>query len=303
MDQLNAMRTFVKIADTGSLTAAARALGVSVAAVTRGLAALEKRLGVRLVIRTTRKTGLTEPGVHYCEHCRRVLAEIDTAEAALAAQRTLPTGTLNLSVPVLFGRLHVAPLIPEFLSRHNGVTVNLVLVDRLVNLVDEGFDLAIRIGQLADSSLLATRLGFTRRVLCASPDYLRRHGRPRVPADLRRHHGIRFTVLNPGHEWTFRAGGRTETVRVPCRLSCNNADAVIAAAVRGQGIATVLSYQIERELAAGELEIVLREFEPPPIPIHAVHPHGRLLSAKTRAFIEFLVERLKTPAGKAPARQ
>ena len=303
MDQLNAMRTFVKIADTGSLTAAARALGVSVAAVTRGLAALEKRLAVRLVNRTTRKTGLTEPGVHYYEHCRRVLAEIDTAEAALSAQRTLPTGTLNLSAPVLFGRLHVAPLLPDFLSRHDGVAVNLVLVDRLVNLVDEGFDLAIRIGQLADSSLLATRLGFTRRVLCASPDYLRRHGRPRLPADLRRHHGIRFTVLNPGHEWAFRAGGRTETVRVPCRLSCNNADAVIAAAVRGQGITTVLSYQIERQLAAGELEIVLREFEPPPIPIHAVHPHGRLLSAKTRAFIEFLVERLKTPAGKAPARQ
>lgn len=292
MDQLDAMRTLVKIADTGSLTAAARALGVSVAAVTRGLAAIEKRLGVRLVNRTTRRTGLTEPGVQYYEHCRRVLAEIESAEAALSAQRTLPTGTLNVSAPVLFGRMHLAPLLPDFLSRHDGVTVNLVLADRLVNLVDEGFDLAIRIGQLADSLLVATRLGSTRRVVCASPDYLRRHGRPRVPADLRGHHGIRFTVLNPGHEWAFRTGGRTRTVRVPCRLSCNNADAVIAAAVRGQGIATVLSYQIERELAAGELEIVLREFEPPLIPIHAVHPHGRLLSGKTRAFIEFMIERL-----------
>lgn len=293
MDQFEAMKVFVRIVESGGLTAAARTLDVSLPAVARGLAGLEKRLGTRLLNRTTRKIGLTESGARYVEHCRRILAEMAEAEATLSAQRLVPSGTLNVSAPVAFGRLHVAPLLPDFLALHADVSINLVLVDRLVNLVDEGFDIAIRIGHLADSSLVATRLGTTRRVICASPEYLRRHGRPRQPRDLKRHNCIRFTALNPGREWTFRGKGRTESVRVPSNLSCNIADAVIEAAAKGLGLATLLSYQIQRHLAASELEIVLRDFEPPPIPVHAIYPHGNLLPAKSRAFVDYLVERLR----------
>lgn len=293
MDRLDSMRAFVRIVEAGSLTAAARELEVSLPAVARALSALERRLGARLINRTTRSIRVTEAGTQYYEHCRGLLAQIDEVESALSAQRTTPTGTLRVSAPVMFGRLHVAPLIPEFLESNPGVLLELTLVDRLVNLIDEGFDVAVRIGELADSSLVATRLGTTRRITCASRVYLRRRGRPKSPQDLTRHDAVRFTALNPGQEWRFRAKGRTLTVRVLARLSCNNADAAIAAAVRGFGVTTLLSYQAEREVAGGVLEIVLKEFEPPPIPIHAVCPHGKLLSAKTRAFVDFLVERLR----------
>ena len=201
MDKLRAMAAFVAISERGSLTAAADALGTSLPAVVRLLATLEKALGVRLLNRTTRRTALTEEGRDYLERCRRVLAEIEEAEAAISARQRDPSGKLAITAPVLFGRIHVTPLVSEFLTRHTRVKVELLLLDRFVDLIDEGLDLAVRIGELADSSFVAIGCGQTRRVVCASPGYLRQAGAPDTPADLRQHTCIGFTGLSRGPEW------------------------------------------------------------------------------------------------------
>lgn len=288
MDQLAAMRTFVEIVDRGSLTAAARHMRVSLPVVVRALAALEAKLGVRLLNRTTRRIHLTEAGTEFCERCRRIAFEVEEAELAAGAQRRTPTGTLVVTAPVLFGRMHVVPAIGSFLERYPQLGLELTLSDRFSDIVEEGVDVAVRIGHLPDSSLAATQVGLTQRVLVASPRYLRAHGTPRSPEDLGRHDCIRFTALTPGREWGFTRGGRQMSIRVAGRLASNSGDAVIQAALSGRGIACVLYYQVMEYVEDGALRLLLQKFAPPPVPIHVVFAHPKLVSAKVRAFLDHL---------------
>lgn len=293
MDKLRAMATFVAIADRGSLTAAAEALGSSLPAVVRLLATLEKALGVRLLNRTTRRAALTEEGRDFLERCRRVLAEVEDAEAAISARQQHPSGKLAITAPVLFGRLHVAPLVTDFLTQYTRVKAELLLLDRIVDLIDEGLDLAVRIGELADSSLVAINCGQTRRVVCASPQYLRQAGIPETPADLRQHRCIGFTGLSRGGEWEFRERGRPLRVPVDGPLVANQGDTVIDACRRGLGCGIFLHYQVRDALAAGELQLLLEAYEPAPLPVSVVYPHSRLLPSRVRVFLDWFVPQLR----------
>jgi DNA-binding transcriptional LysR family regulator len=294
MDRLEAMRVFLAVAEASSFNAAARRLGVSPAAATRAVAALEERLGARLLHRTTRAVRLSEAGAHYLADCRRILHEVEEAEAAASGAHTEPRGTLAITAPAMFGRRHVAPVAIDFLARHPEITLRTLLVDRVVDLIDEGIDVAVRIAHLPDSSLNATRVGAVRRVVCGAPAYLAEHGTPERPVDLLRHRIITFApgVAPPG--WTFYQGTRTETVNPPARLIVNTAEVAIAAAVAGQGLTRVLSYQAAPEIRAGRLRVVLDAFEPPPIPIHVIHREARVTSGRVRAFVDFAVARLRT---------
>lgn len=287
MDKLRAMQTFVRIVERGSLTAAAETMASSLPAVVRTLAALEAALGVRLLNRTTRRIALTDEGREYYERCRRVLAELDAAEAALSARRAAPRGRLRVTAPVTFGRLHVAPLATEFAAAHPAVELELALLDRVVDLLEEGIDAAVRIAELADSSMVALPVGHTTRVVCASPAYLKRAGTPRAPAELARHRCVGF---EPGaHAWHF---GK-ERVAVHCALASNQVDVNLAACVAGLGLGRFLAYQVQALLDAGRLKRVLAEFEPAPLPIHVVYAHARHLSTNVRAFVDWIVPRLR----------
>ena len=290
MDRLRAMETFVRIVDGGSLTAAADAMGMSLPSIVRSLSALESMLDVRLLNRTTRRMALTDEGREYYERCKRVLADVDDAEATLSARRTAPKGRLRLTAPVALGRLHVAPVVTAFLARYPMLQVDMLLLDRVVDLLEEGVDLAVRVGALPDSSLVAVSVGEARAVTCASPGYLRRHGTPRAPEDLRSHRCLNFAGLTPSGEWSF-AGHAGE--RIMPVLSSNQIDPVLDACVAGEGVAQFLDYQVRPWLEAGRLRRVLREFEPPAHPIHLVYPHARLLSANVRAFVDWAMPRLR----------
>jgi DNA-binding transcriptional LysR family regulator len=280
MDKLRAMETFVRIVERGSLTAAADALDTSLPSVVRGLAALEAELDVRLLNRTTRRIALTDEGREYYERCRRVLAEVDEAEAALSARRAAPKGRLRVTAPVMLGRLHVAPVANEFLARHAALQLELVLLDRVVDLLEEGVDVAVRIGRLPDSSLVAVPVGHTRRVLCASPAYMKRAGAPKSPADLARHRFVSFTGLAPAQE------GKPV-------LASNQIDVALDACLAGVGIGEFLCYQVQALLAAGKLKRVRTDPEPTALPIQVVYPHARLLSTNLRAFVDWMVPRLR----------
>lgn len=293
MDKLRAMRMVAAIADRGSLTAAAEALGTSAPTVVRALAALEEELGVRLFDRTTRRLAPTDDGREYAERCRRVIAEVDEADAALASKQRKPTGLLRVTAPVMLGRLHVAPLVFEFMVRHAGVRVDLVLLDRTVDLVEEGLDVGIRVGDLPESSLVAVAAGHVSRVACASQAYLRRDGIPKTPQDLREKRCIRFTGLLRGHEWEFAKDGRPLRVPIDGALTTNQIDVALEACLMGLGIGAFLSYQVAGSIAAGRLRRVLAEFEPSPRPVHLVRPQGRLLPLRVRAFIDFVTPRLR----------
>ena len=292
MDKLRAMETFVRIVEAGSLTAAANALGLSLPAVVRSLAALERALEVRLLNRTTRRSSLTDEGREYYERCKRVLGEVADADAALSARRGEPKGRLRLTAPVMFGRLRVAPVVVEFAARYPDVAVELLLLDRVVDLVEEGIDAAARIAHLADSTLIALPVGETRRVVCAAPAYLKRAGTLEVPGDLATHRCVVFTGLSANDEWSF--GGRPPE-RVPVRavLRTNQFDVAIDACLRGLGCGQFLCYQVEGLVAAGNVKRVLSDFEPPPLPIHIVYPHARLLSSNVRGFVDMAVGRLR----------
>ncbi len=289
MDRLDAMIAFVAVADLEGFAPAARKLGLSPSAVTRAVAALEERVGLRLLQRTTRSVALTDAGARYLARVRRILADVDEAEGAAQAERTAPIGRLAVAAPTLFGRMHVAPVLSDFLARHDGVTGELLLADRLVNLVDEGVDVAVRIGHLADSSLVARHVGDTRRVVVASPAYLEAHGTPRNPAALARHRLVQFTSMNPTPEWRFVRDREPLRVSFAPRLVTNNADVAIAHAERGHGLAMVLGYQVADAVRAGRLRVVLARHEPPPLPIHLVYPTSRLLSARVRAFADLVL--------------
>jgi DNA-binding transcriptional LysR family regulator len=280
MDKLRAMGAFVRIVERGSLTAAADALGSSLPSVVRTLAALEAELDVRLLNRTTRRMALTDEGREYYERCKRVLAEVDEAEAALSARRAAPKGRLRVTAPVMFGRLHVAPVATEFITKHTALQLDLLLLDRVVDLLEEGIDVAVRIGRLPDSSLVAVAVGETRRVACASPGYLKRAGVPKSPADLARHRCVNFTGLAPARELNFA-------------LTTNQVDAALDACIQGVGVGHFLCYQVQSVLDAGKLKRVLAEFEPAPLPIHVIYPHARLLSSNVRAFVDWTVPRLR----------
>ena len=287
MDKLRAMQTFVRIADEGSLTAAARGLGLSLPAVVRALAAYESHLGVRLFNRTTRRITLTAEGRQHLERCRHVLAAVEDAEAALGAEAREPAGHLTITAPVLFGQMHVAPVVTRFVARHPGMRCSLVLLDRVVNLLEEGMDLGIRIGRLEDSSLVAQPVGQTRRVVVATPAYLRKHGTPRHPKDLLGHNCLRMTGGQP--TWgDFQEGGRSFRLPVTGNLEFNHVLPAVQACAAGAGMGMFFSYQVAPFLAAKQLKIVLERFEAPARPISIVYPHARLLPARTRAFIEFV---------------
>lgn len=297
MDKLRAMATFVQIIDAGSLTGAAEALGTSLTSVVRTLAALEGALGVRLLNRSTRRMALTEEGREYLERCRRILAEVDEAEAALSARQARPAGRLSVTAPVMFGRLHVAPVVTDFLEAHPEMQVELLLLDRVVDLLDEGLDLAVRIGPMPDSSLVAQTVGETRRIVCASPAYLAARGRPRRPADLAGHNCVRFTGLGAAPEWEFVVRGKAVRVPVGGGLVTNQVEAGLDACARGLGCGRFLSYQAAAFLDDGRLERLLAEFEPPAVPVSIVYPHSRLLSSRVRAFVDWAVPRLRARLG------
>ncbi len=288
MDKLRAMQVFVRIVEGGSLTAAAEALDMSGPAVVRSLAALERSVGVRLLNRTTRRSSLSDEGREYYERCKRVLSEVEEADASLSARRTEPKGRLRLTAPVTFGRMHVSPLVVQFASRYSAMEVELLLLDRVVDLVEEGIDAAVRIGHLAESSMVAQRLGETQRVVCASPAYLKRTGTPAQPQDLLKHRTIHFTGLSASPEWQFGTKAQRPAPIRPFLLT-NHVDAALDACLRGLGCAQFLSYQVEAHVKAGTLRRVLADFEPLPVPIHLVYPHARLLSPNVRAFVDLAV--------------
>jgi DNA-binding transcriptional LysR family regulator len=293
MDKLRSMAMFVRIAEQRSLTRAARELRTSLPTVVRTLAALEAELGLRLVNRTTRRLALTEEGNEYAMHCRAVLASIAEGEQRLSDRRFVARGRVVVTAPGPFGSRFVVPAIADFLAAQPAVDVELLLLDRVVDLLEEGVDLAVRIGHLPDSSLVAVRVGATRRVICASPRYLAEHGRPKRPNDLARHACLRFIGSGSWRDWELRHGTRTRRLAVDGRIDCNHRDAQIFACERGFGLGQFLDYQVADALREGRLERVLEPYEPAPLPIHVVYPNSRHASARVRALSSFLVERLR----------
>jgi DNA-binding transcriptional LysR family regulator len=293
MDRLQAMAVFARVAELRGLAAAARALGLSPAAVTRAVAGLEAHLGARLLTRTTRRVRLTEAGRSYLTDVRRILLEIAEAEAAAAGSHGTAQGVLRITAPTQFGRLHLGPALPAFLDAHPLVVAELLLVDRLVDLVDEGVDVALRIGQLEQGSLVALRLGQVRRVVVGSPAYLARAGEPREPDDLAAHRLIAAASLMRGDAWGFVVGGVPRAVPVAARLRTSQPDLAIDVARAGYGLTRVPIYQVAEELRQGALRIVLAAYEEPPVPVSLVTVEGRRASARVRAFVDFVLPRLR----------
>ncbi|TDG10848.1 LysR family transcriptional regulator [Paraburkholderia guartelaensis] len=293
MNRLEAMAILVSVADAGSLSAAARHLDMPLATVSRKVGELEAHLKTRLFHRTTRKLSLTEAGAAYVAACRRILEDIGEAERAATGEYAAPKGELVVTAPVAFGRLHVVPVVAEFLAQYPEIDINLLLTDRVVHLMDEHADVAVRIGELPDSTLIATRVGTVRRVICASPAYLAKHGVPAEPADLAGHQCITFEALASLRAWSFGSGKSEQSVPVHSRLAVNTADAAIEAAILGVGLIRVLSYQVARAVRANELRVVLDAFEAAPLPVNLVHAGQAPLPLKLRAFLDFASPRLR----------
>lgn len=289
MDRFEAIRTLIAAVDGGSLSAASRALNVPLPTVSRRVADLEAHLGAQLLVRTSRKLLLTEAGAAYLASVRRVMEELAEAERAASGEYRVPRGELLITAPILFGKLHVAPIVHDFLTAFPQVTVRLVLSDAVVDIVGNRIDVAVRIGALPDSALLAKRVGEIASVTCASPDYLARRGAPATPADLARHDTIAFEGLELDRDWPY-AGRITERIRP--RYSVDTAESVIAGALAGIGIANVFSYQAADSVQAGTLRTVLADFAPPPLPVHIVHPPREPMPLKMRAFLDFAAPRL-----------
>lgn len=293
MDRFEAMRVFIAVAEAEGFAPAARRLHLSPPAVTRAVAALEQRIGSRLLQRSTRQVRLTEAGARFLADARHILAELDEAEASAAGAHAVPSGQLGVTAPVLFGRAYVAPVLFNFLAAQPAVTARSMFVDRVVDLMDEGFDVAVRIAHLPDSSLSALRVGSVRHVVCAAPAFLERHGRPRQPADLETMPAISFSPdLGPA-DWAFGAGDARVRVKPRTAIEVNVGDVAIAAAVAGHGVVRLLSYQVADALRLGRLVRVLEAHEPPPVPIQIVHRDGRQASAKVRAFVDFAAKLLR----------
>jgi DNA-binding transcriptional LysR family regulator len=290
MDRWQAMRIFVKVAETESFAESARTMHMSAPAVTRAVAALEELIGARLFVRTTRSVKMTEAGARYFEDCRRILSDIAEAEAAAAGSYATPAGTLAVTASAMFGQMYVLPVMTEYLEAYPTMAGRTFFVDRPVNIVEEGVDVAIRIGHLPDSGFTAIKVGSVRRVVCGSPEYFERHGVPDTPADLKQHRIAASTSAWASPEWRFAGEQR---VTVDAALQSNTNEAAIATAKSGWGLTRVLAYQIGPALVSGELQIVLADHEEPPLPIHVMHPEGRHAPAKVRAFVDLAVARLR----------
>lgn len=293
MDRFQLLSVFVAVAEEARFAAAARRLGQSPPAVTRAVSALEERLGVRLLTRTTRCVRVTEAGARYLEDARRILNDLEEADQAAAGNNATPRGLLAVTAPVLFGKLYVMPLLVEYQTTYAHTTVSALLVDRVVNLMEEGLDVGVRIGPLPDSTLRAIRVGQVRRVICAAPAYLEQHGVPQVPDDLREHCLIAATGLSPTPEWRFQQNGAKRTVKVAPCLLVNTNDGALEAARAGFGLTRLLSYQVAPQLASGELTRVLGAFEEAALPVQVIHCEGRHGSAKVRSFVDLAVQRLR----------
>lgn len=293
MDRVECLTAFVKVAEQTSFAEAARRLNRSPAAVTRAVAELEERLGVRLLNRTTRAVTVTEAGQLFLAGAKRVLADLEDIEQAAAGQGHVAVGELRITAPIVFGRLHVLPVVTEFLQDFPSVSVRLFLTDRPTDLVEEGFDVALRIGMLADLSAIATRVGTVRRTVVAAPSYLARHGTPNRPDDLAAHDLVAFVGLSDSLRWPFRYKSQETVVMIAPRLIVNTAEAAIDAAKRGLGVTRVLSYQARASLADGTLISLLQDFEDEDLPVHVLYPGGRHPPPKLRAFLDFAVPRLR----------
>ena len=300
MNRLESMSVFVAVVEAGSLSAAARQLGMPLATVSRKVAELEAHLKSRLLHRTTRQLSLTDVGASYLAACRRILEEIGEAERAATGEYAVPKGELTVTAPIVFGRLHIVPVVAEFLAQYPEISVNLMLTDRVVHLMEEQCDVAVRIGDLPDSSLKALQVGTVRRGVCASPHYLQTHGEPTTPQALTDHSCITFEVLSSVGAWVFGAGKAQQTVPVHSRLSVNTAEAAITAATLGVGVIRVLSYQVADAVQKGDLQVVLQPYESAALPISLVHKGQAPLPLKVRAFLDFVTPRLRVRDANIP---
>jgi DNA-binding transcriptional LysR family regulator len=293
------MSVLVSAVEAGSLSAAARRLGSPLATVSRKVSELESHLKTRLLIRSSRRLTVTDAGRAYIEACKRILEEIAEAERAATGEYRAPKGALAVTAPIVFGRLHVLPIVIDFLEAYPEIEVRLSLADRVVNLVEDGVDLAVRIGDLPDSSLIATRVGAIRRVVCGSPRYFAARGTPREPRDLAAHDCVTFAGLSSANAWTFSKGKSELPVAIRSRLVVNTAEAAVDAAVAGVGVTRVLSYQIAEARRSGLLDVVLEEFEPVPWPVGLVYGDQGPMPLKLRAFVDFAAPRLKAKLSQA----
>lgn len=294
MDRFHLMSVFVAVAEEEGFAAGARRLGMSPPAVTRAVASLEESLGVTLLQRTTRHVRATEAGLRYLEDARRILQDVQIADEAAAGINAEPQGVLAVTAPVLFGQMYVMPGIVDYLQRYPKTSVEAVFLDRVVNLLEEGLDVGVRIGALPDSSMRALRVGEVRHIVCAAPSYISQFGSPKIPTEIGQHALIASRAGNMGQDWRFESNGDAINVRVNPRLTVTTNDAAISAACQGLGITRLISYQVADLVKNGQLQRLLEEFEPPALPIHIVHREGRLASTKVRAFIDLLAARLRS---------
>lgn len=301
MDRFQEMQIFMAVAEEEGFAAAARTLRISPPSVTRAIAAMEERIGTQLLSRTTRSLHLTEAGQRYLEDCRRILGELDEAEEAAAGSYSVPCGLLTVTASVLFGELYIAPLMADYLDQFPSVHLNAMFVDRVVNMADEGIDVAIRIGHLRESNLHAVKVGEVRQVICAAPAYFKRYGRPQHPEDLSTANIVMSSASHLLSDWVFNHGSKPLSFRFNPRLVVTANQAAINIACQGWGLTRVLSYQVASRVSAGELDIVLQDFEPPALPIHVVYPNTHRIPAKVRTFVDFLVERLERDVALRPA--
>lgn len=301
MDTLTSMELFVKAVESGSFSATARSMNLTPSAVSKQISRLEDRLGARLFNRTTRQLAPTEEGRAYYERCQRILADIEEAEAAVSELNAEPRGALRVNMPVVFGRRHIVPLIGDFLERFPEVTMELSMSDQFVDPIAEGADMLIRVGELKDSSLIARKLAEARRVVAATPGYWEKHGRPSKPEELRRHNCLAYSYLSSGNTWRMTdARGKEHVIQANGNLASNNGEALLEAAVEGLGVVNLPTWMVGPDLETGRLEEVLDDYSQPEPSVHVIYPPGRHLSAKVRAFVDFLAGHFKErPLGKA----
>lgn len=292
MDRFQELRVFIAVADCGGLAKAASVIHSSPPAVTRTLASLEQRLGVRLFDRTTRSLRLTEPGMKFLDEARRILGDLETAEQEMAGQSNVVSGNLTLTTSLTFGRAMLQPIVSDFIDANPHITVSLLLFDRVVDLIDEGFDLAVRIANLPDSSLVSRQVGDVRRMLVASPAYLSKHGTPKTLEDLKTHAVIGQTAFMPNRELRYFKAGKPARITLPIRFEINDAHVCISAAEQGKGITVVMSYMVIDALRKGRLVPVLNKFRPPPVPVNLIYAQRRIVAPKIRGFIDFAAPRL-----------
>jgi DNA-binding transcriptional LysR family regulator len=295
MDRLEAMSLLIAAVESGSLSAASRKLNIPLPTVSRKVAELEEHLKTRLLTRSTRKLTLTDAGAAYLSACKVILEYVDDAESQVSGEFIAPRGELILTAPIVFGRLHLLSVVNTFLDDYPDINVRMMLFDRTVNLAEDHVDMAIRLGNLPDSSVIATRVGSVRRVICGSPDYFKENGIPKSPADLGGLTCVTFSALASGSSWTFPTSGKSnaQPVRPRCRLNINTAESAIDAAVAGIGVTHVLSYQVAQYVAEGKLQVVLEDFEPEPVPVHLMHAAQGRLPLKMRRFLDFAAPRLR----------